>query len=73
VYTFIGACTLKVDHPAKRPEEAPFIERFQRPGPSASITLGMIRFSVGRSMELEDRLAIRWQMAEFEMASDRHA
>jgi hypothetical protein len=33
VYTFIGARALKVDHGAKSPEEAPFIERFQSLGP----------------------------------------
>jgi hypothetical protein len=36
VYTFTGARALKVDHGAKDPEEAPFIERFQRSGPSTS-------------------------------------
>jgi hypothetical protein len=30
VYPFIGAHALKVDHGAKSPEEAPFIERFQK-------------------------------------------
>jgi hypothetical protein len=29
VYIFIGAHALKVDHGAKSPEEAPFIERFK--------------------------------------------
>jgi hypothetical protein len=42
VYIFIGAEALKVDHGAKCPEEAPFIERFQRSGPSASKASGVI-------------------------------
>jgi hypothetical protein len=42
VYTFIGARALKVDYGAKSPEEAPFIEPFQRPGPSASKASGLI-------------------------------
>jgi hypothetical protein len=33
VYIFTGAHALKVDHGAKSPEEAPFIERFQSPRP----------------------------------------
>jgi hypothetical protein len=33
---FIGAHALKVDHGAKSPEEAPFIECFQRLGPDLS-------------------------------------
>jgi hypothetical protein len=36
VYIFIGAHALKVDHGAKSPEEAPFIERFQSLGPDLS-------------------------------------
>ena len=42
VYTVIGARALKVDHGAKSPEEAPFIERFQRSGPSASKASGVM-------------------------------
>jgi hypothetical protein len=42
VYTFIGTHALKVDHGVKSPEEAPFIERFQRSGPSASKALVLI-------------------------------
>jgi hypothetical protein len=42
VYTFIGARVLKADHGAKSREETPFIERFQRSGPSASKASGLI-------------------------------
>jgi hypothetical protein len=42
VYTFIGAPALEVDHGAKSPEKVPFIERFQRSGPSASKASGLI-------------------------------
>jgi hypothetical protein len=42
MYTFIGARALKVDHGAKSPDEAPFSERFQRSGPSASKASGLI-------------------------------
>jgi hypothetical protein len=42
VYTFIGTHVLKGDHGAKRAEEAPFVERFQRSGPSASKPSGLI-------------------------------
>jgi hypothetical protein len=42
VYIFIGAHALKADHGAKSPEEAPFIERFQRSGQSASKASGLI-------------------------------
>jgi hypothetical protein len=42
VYIFIGADTLQVDHGAECPEEAPFIEHFQRSGPSASKVSGVI-------------------------------
>jgi hypothetical protein len=54
VYTFISARALKVDHGAKSPEEAPFIERFQRPGPSASKASGLI--SQKRSLKASDML-----------------
>jgi hypothetical protein len=54
VYTFIVARALKVDHGAKSPEEAPFIERFQRPGPSASKASGLI--SQKRSLKASDLL-----------------
>ena len=42
VYIFIGARALQVDHGAKSPEKAPFIERFQRSGPSASKDSGLM-------------------------------
>ena len=42
VYIFIGAHALKVDHGAKSPEEAPFIERFQKSGGGASEGSGLI-------------------------------
>jgi hypothetical protein len=42
VYTFIGARALKIDHGAKSPGEALFIERLQRLGPSASKASGLI-------------------------------
>jgi hypothetical protein len=42
VYSFIDVRALKVDHGAKSPEEVPFIERFQRSGPSASKGSGFI-------------------------------
>ena len=54
MYTFIGVCVLKVDHGAKSPEEAPFTERFQRSGPSASKASGLI--SQKRSLKASDGL-----------------
>jgi hypothetical protein len=54
MYTFIGTRALKVDHGAKSPEEALFIERFQRRGPSAS--KGSRLISQKRSLKASDML-----------------
>ena len=54
MYIFIGVHVLKVDHGAKSPEEAPFIERFQRSGPSVSQASGLI--SPKRSFNASDTL-----------------
>jgi hypothetical protein len=52
VDTFIGMCALKIDHGAKILEKMPFIERFQKSGPSASKASGLI--SQKRSLKASD-------------------
>jgi hypothetical protein len=56
MHTFIGTHALKIDHGAKSPDKAPFIERFQRSGLSASKTLGLISQKRGLKRLQMDRL-----------------